>query len=127
MDKNRVKTEQNLVDWAKPYLTSSRRVRTVIDPRLGGQYSVRGAKELALLALYCVSSNPKDRPKMPVIIETLEGLRNYKDMAITSGQWPPASKKTARNEVYKPKEVKDINGGRIYWKQAPVKTVRTKG
>ncbi|KAD5317309.1 hypothetical protein E3N88_17255 [Mikania micrantha] len=103
-------------------------VRTVIDPRLGGQYSVRGAKEVALLALYCVSLNPKDRPKMPAIIETLESLKNYRDMAITCGQWPPASHKTQRNEVYTPKELKEINGGRIYWKQTHVKTViKTKG
>ncbi|KAL8208349.1 hypothetical protein R6Q57_007761, partial [Mikania cordata] len=128
MDKSRPKNEQNLVDWAKPYLTSSRRVRTVIDPRLGGQYSVRGAKEVALLALYCVSLNPKDRPKMPAIIETLESLKHYRDMAITCGQWPPASHKTQRNEVYTPKELKEINGGRIYWKQTHVKTViKTKG
>ncbi|KVH95138.1 Protein kinase, ATP binding site-containing protein [Cynara cardunculus var. scolymus] len=127
MDKNRPKSEQNLVDWAKPYLTSSRRVRAVIDPRLAGQYSVRGAKEMALLALYCVSLNPKDRPKMPAIIETLEGLKNFKDMAITCGQWPPASQKTPRNAVYMPKERKDTNGGRIYWKQTPVNPVSTKG
>ena len=127
MDKKRRKNEQNLVDWAKPYLTSSRRIRTVIDPRLAGQYSVKGAKEMALLALYCVSSNPKDRPKMPAIIETLESLKHLKDMAITSGQWPPASKKTTdRNAVYMPKEGNKINGGVIYWKQTPVKTVSTK-
>ncbi|KAM0059627.1 putative protein kinase RLK-Pelle-RLCK-VIIa-2 family [Helianthus debilis subsp. tardiflorus] len=127
MDKNRPKREQNLVDWAKPYLTSSRRIRAVIDPRLGGQYSVRGAKEMALLALYCVSPNPKDRPKMPSIIEVLESLKHFKDMAITCGQWPPASQKTSRNAVYSPKDVKEINRGRIYWKQTPVKTVRSRG
>ncbi|KAL7610814.1 hypothetical protein Lser_V15G10305 [Lactuca serriola] len=129
MDKKRPKSEQNLVDFARPYLTSSRRVRAIIDPRLGGQYSVKGAKEVALLALYCVSLNPKDRPKMPVIIETLEGVKNLKDMAISSGQWaPPPTQKTARNAVYMPKESKDMNGGgRIYWKQTPVKTMSTKG
>ncbi|KAK4486263.1 hypothetical protein RD792_008933 [Penstemon davidsonii] len=95
MDKSRPKTEQNLVDWAKPYLPSSRRLRCIMDPRLGGQYSVKGAKEVGLLGLQCVSLNPRDRPKMPAIIETLESLQNLKDMAITYGQWP-ATPKTGR-------------------------------
>lgn len=97
MDKKRCKNEQNLVDWTRPYLTSSRRLRCVIDPRLAGQYSVKGAKEMALLALQCVSLNPKDRPKMPAIIETLESLQNLRDMAVTCGQWPatPKSNKSA--------------------------------
>nr|XP_027080335.1 probable serine/threonine-protein kinase PBL15 [Coffea arabica] len=92
MDKTRPKTEQSLADWAKPYLTSSRRLRCVVDPRLSGQYSVKGAKEMAHLALQCVSMNPRDRPKMPVIIETLESLQNLRDMAVTCGQWPASPK-----------------------------------
>lgn len=91
MDKTRLKTEQSLVDWARPYLTSSRRLRYVIDPRLSGQYSVKGAKEMAHLALQCVSMNPRDRPKMPAIIETLESLQNLRDMAVTCGQFTASS------------------------------------
>ncbi|KAL8107031.1 putative serine/threonine-protein kinase PBL15 [Apium graveolens] len=96
MDKTRAKTEQNLVDWSKPYLTSSRRLRYIIDPRLLGQYSVKGAKEMANLALHCVSLNPKDRPRMPQIIETLEAVQPLRDMAVTCGHWP-ISPKTGRN------------------------------
>ncbi|KAM1024138.1 hypothetical protein ACFX2I_037336 [Malus domestica] len=100
MDKSRPKSEQNLIDWAKPYLTSSsRRLRYIMDPRLAGQYSVKGAKEIAHLALQCISMNPKDRPKMPTIIETLESLQNLKDMAVACGHWP-ASPKSARNGVF---------------------------
>ncbi|KAH7515008.1 hypothetical protein FEM48_Zijuj11G0150700 [Ziziphus jujuba var. spinosa] len=97
-DKSRPKSEQNLVDWAKPYLTSNRRLRYIMDPRLGGQYSVKGAKEIALLALHCISVNPKDRPRMPAIVETLESLQNFKDMAVTCGQWQ-ASPKTSTARV----------------------------
>ncbi|KAG5013694.1 hypothetical protein JHK86_025955 [Glycine max] len=97
-DKTRPKTEQNLVDWSKPYLSSSRRLRYIMDPRLAGQYSVKGAKEMAHLALQCISLNPKDRPRMPTIVETLEGLQQYKDMAVTSGHWPVSSKST-KNRV----------------------------
>ncbi|KAG5089247.1 putative serine/threonine-protein kinase PBL15 [Glycine soja] len=97
-DKTRPKTEQNLVDWSKPYLSSSRRLRYIMDPRLSGQYSVKGAKEMAHLALQCISLNPKDRPRMPTIVETLEGLQQYKDMAVTSGHWP-VSPKSTKNRV----------------------------
>ncbi|XP_009343208.2 probable serine/threonine-protein kinase PBL15 [Pyrus x bretschneideri] len=99
MDKSRPKSEQNLIEWAKPYMYSSRRLRYIMDPRLGGQYSVKGAKEIAHLALQCISMNPKDRPRMPSIIETLESLQDLKDMAVAYGHWP-ASPKSARNGVF---------------------------
>ncbi|XP_031247135.1 probable serine/threonine-protein kinase PBL15 [Pistacia vera] len=99
MDKTRTKSEQNLVDWAKPYLKSSRRLRYIIDPRLAGQYSVKGAKEMGILALQCISLNPKDRPRMPAVVETLESLQNFKDMAISCGQWPVSSPKSTKNGV----------------------------
>lgn len=95
VDKMRAKPEQNLVDWAGPYLTSSRRLRCIMDPRLAGQYSIKGAKEMASLALQCISLNPKDRPKMPSVVEALEGLQNLKDMAVSYGHWP-ATPKSAR-------------------------------
>ncbi|XP_075486578.1 putative serine/threonine-protein kinase PBL15 [Primulina tabacum] len=108
MDKKRPKSEQNLVDWARPYLINTRRLRCIMDPRLAGQYSVKGAKEMGLLAQQCVSLNPKDRPKMPAIIETLESLQNLKDMAVTYGQWP-GSPKTGRNAGY-PNKMRRENG-----------------
>lgn len=67
-----------------------------MDSRLGGQYSVKGAKEMAFLALQCISLNPKDRPKMPTIVKTLERLEHFKDMAVTRGHWP-ASPQCATN------------------------------
>lgn len=68
-----------------------------MDPRLAGQYSVKGAKQLALLALHCISLNPKDRPRMPFVIETLESLQQLKDMAVSYGQWPATTQKENRN------------------------------
>ncbi|KAI4371895.1 hypothetical protein MLD38_010191 [Melastoma candidum] len=104
VDKIRPKNEQNLVDWAKPYLASSRKLRCIMDPRLGGQYSVRGAKDMAALALQCVNMQPRDRPRMPTVIDTLEGLQQFKDMAVSCGQWPAAAKpgkSTERRGVYR--------------------------
>ncbi|PIA41829.1 hypothetical protein AQUCO_02200332v1 [Aquilegia coerulea] len=121
MDKTKPKSEQNLVDWARPYLTSSRRLRCIIDPKLGGQYSVKGAREMASLALQCVSLNPKPRPRMPVVIDVLEGLQNLRDMAITCGQWS-TTPKTNRSGV----NVKGRREGRTgtHWKPSPVAPTR---
>ncbi|XP_074347647.1 putative serine/threonine-protein kinase PBL15 [Apium graveolens] len=88
--------KHSLVDWAKPYLASTRRFHSIMDPQLSGQYSSKGAKKMASLALQCVSSNPKDRPKMPQIIEALEALQPLRDMAVTSGNCQ-VSPKTARS------------------------------
>ncbi|WJX56117.1 putative serine/threonine-protein kinase pbl15 [Trifolium repens] len=104
-DKTRPKTEQNIVDWTKPYLSSSRRLRYIMDPRLAGQYSVKGAKQIAHLALQCISLHPKDRPRMAMIVETLESLQQFKDMAVTSGHWPISSKST-KNGVSNNNKVK---------------------
>ncbi|GMY33642.1 probable serine/threonine-protein kinase PBL15 [Fagus crenata] len=122
MDKSRPKSEQNLVDWAKPFLTSSRRLRCIMDPRLAGQYSVKGAKEMALLALQCISLNPKDRPRMPALVETIESLQHYKDMAITCGQWP-ASTKSTRNNGVSTKMRTESRGG-YHRKSSPVTSSR---
>ncbi|MQL97301.1 hypothetical protein Taro_029988 [Colocasia esculenta] len=76
MDKTRSKCEENMVEWAKPYLTSGRKLRCIMDPKLRGGYSMKGAQEVALLALKCVNSNPKDRPEMPAVVQILEGLQH---------------------------------------------------
>ncbi|CAN0929059.1 Probable serine/threonine-protein kinase PBL15 [Linum grandiflorum] len=96
MDRSRPKKEQNIIDWTRPYLTSSRRLRYIIDPRFAGQYSVKGAKQLALLAAQCISLNPRDKPKMHAIVDSLRGIQHYNsDMAVSCGQWPPPSLKAS--------------------------------
>ncbi|KAI3924543.1 hypothetical protein MKX01_037983 [Papaver californicum] len=121
MEKSRPKHEQNLVDFAKPYLTSSRRLRCIMDPKLGGQYSIKGAREIASLALKCVSPNPKDRPKMPAVVQILESLQNLRDIAITNGQWPAtAAPKSGRNGMNNVRGMRrDVRDGN-YWKPSPL-------
>lgn len=124
MDKSRAKSEQNLVDWSKPYLRSSRRLRCIMDPRLAGQYSVKGAKEMALLALQCISLNPKDRPRIPAVVESLESLQQYKDMAVTCGQWPAASPKSSRNNIGVSTKMRVESRGGNLRKSSPVAPTR---
>ncbi|CAI0441913.1 unnamed protein product [Linum tenue] len=124
MDKSRPKPELNLIDWAKPYLSggSSRRLRYIVDPRFAGQYSVKGARLLAHLAAQCVSLNPKDRPKMPAVVDALVALQQYSDMAVSCGQWPPSAKSSSRfgaSPNTKGRRMVDGSRGSGYRKSAP--------
>lgn len=84
MDKNRPNGEHNLVEWARPYLGERRRFYRLIDPRLEGRFSIRGAQKAAQLATLCLSRDPKARPLMSEVHESLKPLPNLKDMACTS-------------------------------------------
>uniref|UniRef100_A0A0D9Z2X4 non-specific serine/threonine protein kinase n=1 Tax=Oryza glumipatula TaxID=40148 RepID=A0A0D9Z2X4_9ORYZ len=74
VDKSRPAREQNLVEWARPYLTDARRLGRVMDRNLAGQYPAKAAQKAAALAHRCVNLNPKSRPHMSAVVEALEPL-----------------------------------------------------
>ncbi|KQK11777.1 receptor-like cytoplasmic kinase 176 [Brachypodium distachyon] len=76
LDKNRPSGEHNLVEWARPYLTSKRRIFRILDARLGGQYSLAGAQKAAALALQCLSGDPRNRPGMEQVVAALGQLQD---------------------------------------------------
>ncbi|EPS59398.1 hypothetical protein M569_15409, partial [Genlisea aurea] len=76
IDKNRPPGEHNLVEWAKPYLGNKRRVLSVVDGRLEGQYSVATVAKTGSLALQCLSTDPRTRPNMEEIVNALEQLQD---------------------------------------------------
>ncbi|RZC60737.1 hypothetical protein C5167_022485 [Papaver somniferum] len=84
MDKNRPNGEHNLVEWARPHLGERRRFYRLIDPRLEGNFSIKGAQKAAQLAHSCLSRDPKSRPLMSEVVEVLKPLINLKDMASSS-------------------------------------------
>ncbi|KAH0436465.1 hypothetical protein IEQ34_026401 [Dendrobium chrysotoxum] len=79
VDKNKVSTEQILVDWAKPFLGDKRKLFRIMDTRLEGQYSKKGAFTIANLALQCISTDSKQRPQMREVLAVLETLQDAKD------------------------------------------------
>lgn len=79
VDKNRPHGEHNLIEWAKPFLTSKRKVLRIMDHRIEGQYSVEAALKAALLAVKCLALEPKFRPKMPEVVKALEQLQNLNE------------------------------------------------
>ncbi|CAD6211287.1 unnamed protein product [Miscanthus lutarioriparius] len=89
-----------LVDWTPPYLSGgSRRLRCIMDPRLAGHYSVKGARAVAQLAVQCTAQQPRDRPRMVAVVEALEKLQGLKDMAVTVGLWPATAPVAGRNAI----------------------------
>ena len=62
----------SLVDWAKPHLGNKRKLFSIMDTKLGGQYPQKGAYTVATLALLCLNPEAKVRPKMSEVLVTLE-------------------------------------------------------
>lgn len=77
-DKSRPGLEQNLVDWAKPFLTDKRKLFRVMDSKLEGQYPKKGAYVVANLAFNCIVNDPKLRPDISEVLAILEKLQDPK-------------------------------------------------
>nr|WIL59892.1 nodulation protein [Melilotus officinalis] len=75
-DDRQVYTEETLVDWAMPFLSDSRRILRIMDTKLGGQYSKKGAQAAAALVLKCLNNDPKHRPTMVNVLAALEALNS---------------------------------------------------
>ncbi|GMI92319.1 hypothetical protein HRI_002901200 [Hibiscus trionum] len=79
-------SEETLVEWAKPFLSDNRKMLRIMDTRLGGQYSKKGAQTAAALALQCLHTDPKNRPSMADVRVSLEQLHATIDTPRTPPQ-----------------------------------------
>lgn len=75
LDKSRPVREQTLADWALPLLTQKKKVLGLVDPRLNGDYPAKGVHKAAMLTYHCLNRNPKARPLMRDIVDSLEPLQ----------------------------------------------------
>nr|GLL34237.1 uncharacterized protein LOC109166343 [Ipomoea trifida] len=75
VDKTKLGVEQHLVDWAKPYLGDKRKLFRIMDTKLEGQYPQKGALRAANLALQCLSTEHKLRPRMSEVLAELEQIQ----------------------------------------------------
>ncbi|KAJ7966975.1 Protein kinase [Quillaja saponaria] len=79
LDSNRPAGKQNLVGWAKPSLTGKKKqIRKIMDPRMGEHYPIEGAMEAARLICNCLESDPKYRPSMQEVLDTLVKINDIK-------------------------------------------------
>ena len=74
VDENKSGQEKHLVEWAMPFLTNNQRLLRIMDQKLNGQYSLKGAKKVASLALHCLTENAKLRPTMKQALDFIEPL-----------------------------------------------------
>ncbi|KAG9153409.1 hypothetical protein Leryth_021827 [Lithospermum erythrorhizon] len=80
VDKTKVGIEQNLVEWAKPYLGDKRKLFRIMDTKLEGQYPQKAALAAATTALQCLSPEPRLRPRMSEVLATLEEIQSPKSV-----------------------------------------------
>ncbi|KAK6942963.1 Serine-threonine/tyrosine-protein kinase, catalytic domain [Dillenia turbinata] len=76
IDRSRPSGEQNLVQWAKPYLSRKRKIVRVMDAQMEGQYSWDIALKVAKVTLKCLSPEPRTRPTMNEVVATLEQVQD---------------------------------------------------
>ncbi|KAG8373601.1 hypothetical protein BUALT_Bualt11G0041300 [Buddleja alternifolia] len=74
LDPRRPNGQQNLVDYAKPLIPHRRKLKSIMDGRIEGQYSFKAASQAAQLALKCLEQEPKKRPSMKEVVEVLEQI-----------------------------------------------------
>ncbi|CAL0304019.1 unnamed protein product [Lupinus luteus] len=91
LDLNRPSAQRTLTDWVKPYLHDRRKLKSVMDSRLEGKYPSKAAFWIAQLALKCLAPQPKQRPSMNEVLESLERIEaaneeTTKDSRLR-GQW----------------------------------------
>jgi hypothetical protein len=63
------------------YLADCRRLARLMDPRFEGQYNSRQAFQAAQLMLDCLAVEPRSRPSMKEVVETLERVEAMKSRA----------------------------------------------
>lgn len=109
LDKQKIGVEQDLVEWAKPYLGDKRKLFRIMDTKLEGQYPQKSAYTAATLASQCLGIEPKSRPRMSQVLTSLEELQaskgGSKDHHIVSSpirkspmrQQPPRHRHSPRN------------------------------
>lgn len=126
MDKNRPNGEHNLVQWARPHLADRRRLFQLIDPRLEGHFSIKGAQKAAQLAARCLSRDPKARPVMSEVVEALKPLPNLKDMARSSSFFQTVQADRTRSNLNTKNGIR-IQAGFVQRNGQPMRTLSSPG
>ncbi|KAK1414249.1 hypothetical protein QVD17_29992 [Tagetes erecta] len=71
-DFNRPEGESMLEEWVKPYVKTRNFIK-IIDPRLK-VYSIESVKKLSNIAMCCLATNPKKRPKMIEVLHMVSEI-----------------------------------------------------
>ncbi|WCJ44714.1 Protein kinase superfamily protein [Euphorbia peplus] len=75
LDTNMPTGEHILVDWATPFLSDKRKLKKIMDPKFEEDYPIKGTILAAEIILNCLESDPKDRPSMEEVLDTLQKIK----------------------------------------------------
>lgn len=64
--------QENLVTWARPFLSSKEGLETIIDPSLGPNVPSESAAKVAAIASMCVQPEVSHRPFMGEVVQALK-------------------------------------------------------
>lgn len=78
LDTKRPNGRQKLVDWVKPMLSNKRKLKSIMDARIEGQYSSKAAMLASRITLKCLEGDPKNRPSMKEVTNVLEQIEAIK-------------------------------------------------
>ncbi|MCO5564030.1 hypothetical protein L7F22_017685 [Adiantum nelumboides] len=67
--------KHNLVKWARPFLLEEDKLFLIMDPKLQGRFSSKGAKIMANLILQCLQKDPTRRPSMKMALEMIKSAK----------------------------------------------------
>lgn len=87
VDANRPKEQLNLVDWAKRHLSNRKKLITIMDKRMGDQYSLSAALKAGQIALKCLAPDPRNRPSMKEVVEELEQIQAIKEKVASTSKF----------------------------------------
>ncbi|KAK7304271.1 hypothetical protein VNO77_45138 [Canavalia gladiata] len=68
--------EQNLVTWARPLFNDRRKFSKLADPRLQGQFPMRGLYQALAVASMCIQESAATRPLIGDVVTALSYLAN---------------------------------------------------
>ncbi|CAN8247337.1 unnamed protein product [Cochlearia groenlandica] len=75
LDRNLPRGEHKLLEWVKPYVSDSKKLHVIVDPRLESQYyCLKSVQRLAALANKCLIKQPKSRPRMSEVVLILGSI-----------------------------------------------------
>ncbi|KAK9689156.1 hypothetical protein RND81_09G039200 [Saponaria officinalis] len=74
IDNNRPNEEQNLVEWAQPFLRDKSRFHLLVDPLLEGDYPSKRLYQTLGIATMCLQEDDSIRPMISDVVTALEYL-----------------------------------------------------
>ncbi|KAK8681514.1 hypothetical protein V6N13_053916 [Hibiscus sabdariffa] len=100
LDTNRPSGEHNLVEWTKYSLTEKRKLKRIMDPRLEQEYPIKAALQTGVLILKCLESDPRNRPSMEEVLETLQEINAINENPKVSNKGSKSKSKANNNQSY---------------------------